>query len=56
MISFNKIAKINRTANRVFKVPKNYFDNLTLSIQQRIETQEELTLNQNKQQSFSTPK
>jgi len=50
MISLDKIAKIN-----VFKVPENYFDELALSINQRIEIEEEPTLSFNKKQSFSTP-
>jgi hypothetical protein len=50
MISLNKIAKIN-----VFKVPNNYFDELPLSINQRVEIEEEPVLSLNKKQSFSTP-
>ncbi len=50
MISLDKIAKIN-----VFKVPENYFDALTLSINQRIEIEEEPALSFNKKQTFSMP-
>lgn len=51
MISLDKIAKIN-----VFKVPNHYFDELHLSIQQRIEIQEEPHFSFAKTPSFSTPK
>lgn len=51
MISIDKIAKIN-----VFKVPNNYFDRLPLSINQRLEIEEEPQFNLAKTQSFSTPK
>ena len=56
MIYLDKIAKTNRTTNRIFKVPDNYFDRLTLSIQQRIETEKEPDFSLTKTQSFSTPK
>ena len=51
MTSLDKIAKIN-----VFKVPNSYFEELTLSIQQRIEIEEELDFSFAKTPSFSTPK
>lgn len=51
MISLDKIAKTN-----VFKVPDNYFDELTLSIKLRIEIDEESNFSLAKTQSFSTPK
>jgi hypothetical protein len=50
MISLDKIAKIN-----AFKVPQNYFDELPLSIQQRIELDEEPNLILPKTQILSTP-
>lgn len=50
MISLDKIAKIN-----VFKVPDNYFDELTLTIEQRIKIEEEPVLSFNKKQTFSMP-
>lgn len=51
MISLDKIVK-----NNIFKVPSNYFENLTLTIQQRVETQEEASFNLAKTNNFSTPK
>ena len=51
MIFLDKIAKIN-----VFKVPNDYFKELPLSIQQRIEIQEEPDFSFAKTPSFSTPK
>lgn len=57
MISLDKIAKKNRAANRIFKVPKNYFDELPLSINQRIEIQieEEPQLNTINKNAFKMP-
>jgi hypothetical protein len=50
MISLDKIVKTN-----VFKVPNNYFEQLTLSIQQQIETEKEPSVNFISKQTFTTP-
>lgn len=37
MISLDKIAKVNRATDRIFKVPERYFENLTTAILHKIE-------------------
>ena len=54
MISLDKIDKVNRATNSLFKVPQNYFENLTASILNKT-TESTISLHSKIQKPFSTP-
>jgi hypothetical protein len=54
MISLDKIDKVNRATNSLFKVPQNYFENLTASILNKT-TESTISLHSKTQKPFSTP-
>lgn len=54
MISIDKIDKVNRATNRIFKVPQNYFENLTASILNKT-TESTISLHTKIQKPFSMP-
>ena len=54
MIALDKIDKVNAATERIFKVPQNYFENLTASILNK--TTESIIIHSSKtQESFSIP-
>ncbi|MDZ7934461.1 MAG: hypothetical protein U5M51_05750 [Emticicia sp.] len=55
MILLDKIAKDNHTIERIFKIPENYFEELTASILQQT-TESTTNLNSKDKQPFTMPK
>lgn len=55
MISLDKIDKANRATDRIFKVPENYFENLTESILKQTSESVTTSLGSKKQMPFSMP-
>jgi len=54
MISLDKIDKVNRATDRIFKVPQNYFKNLLASILNKT-TESTINLHTKSQKPFSMP-
>ena len=54
MISLDKIEKVNRATDRIFKVPQNYFENLLASILNKT-TESTISLQNKIQKPFSMP-
>jgi hypothetical protein len=54
MITLDKIDKVNRATDSIFKVPQNYFENLTLSILNKT-TESTIILQTKIQKPFSIP-
>jgi len=54
MISIDKIDKVNRATDRIFKVPQNYFENLVVSILNKT-IESTISLHTKNQKQFSMP-